>query len=349
MRRCKTCLLPAAVEGARLDARRVCAFCRDATSDAEPSEQRRRAWEDDLQQALADCRGAGRYDCMVTLSGGKDSCYLLKRIKEDYDLNVLAYTVNVNIPEVAWRNIRRTVRRLDVPHLVYTPPQRVYHKMFRYLLAHQEPRGAVRTVCYVCAPLTEGYALQTAVEKDIPLILAGYSPGQPDPERMLYEFSPKLLAETDWTPPELRASGLFDEEELGLFWNPARYPAGTRFPRFLAPFHAWPYDQAETIRQVVKLGLVVNKRHASPVHSNCPVNWLLMYSDLKNLGYNPYAPEFSALIRRGKASRWYWRLMGPVVDLMIRRQIFFGRNVRRSLRRFDLRPDDLKITRPQPK
>ena len=56
------------------------------------------------------------------------------------------------------------------------------------------------------------------------------------------------------------------------------------------------------MKKVVQLGLVSNSRHASPVHSNCPLNWLLMYSDLQNLHYNPYAPEFSTLIREGKAS-----------------------------------------------
>jgi hypothetical protein len=314
--------------------------------DADQEEHVRQQRENDLEAALKNCRGQGEYDCIVTLSGGKDSCYLLHRIKRDYDLDVLAFTVNVNIPGVAWRNIRRTVEHLDVPHIIYTPPRDWYRKLFRFLLQNQEARGAVRTVCYVCAALTEGYAIRLAVEKRVPLILAGYSPGQPDPDRMLYEFSPKMISQTDWTPPELRASGLFDETELSLFWNPLRCSPDTQFPRILAPFHAWRYSQAETMKRVVELGLIVNRKHASPIYSNCPVNWLLMYSDLKNLGYNPYAPEFSTLIRQGKASRWYWRIMAPLVDFMIRHQILLGRNARTSFRQLGLRPEELRITRP---
>ncbi len=165
---------------------------------------------------------------------------------------------------------------------------------------------------------------------------------------MVYEFSRKLLCETDWTPPEVRDSGLFTRADLAQFWSPFRYAPGTRFPRYLAPFHAWPYSQAETMKAVVELGLVSSRRHANPVHSNCHLNWLLMYSDLKNLGYNPYAPEFSKLIREKKASRWYWRIMGPLVDWMIRRQVFLGRHVKRSLQWLELRPEDLRITRPVP-
>ncbi|MFZ5833176.1 MAG: hypothetical protein ACOY3P_24070 [Planctomycetota bacterium] len=344
--KCRSCLLPAAVPGANLDAATICAHCR---GDAERGSSlvtidrdRRIA---DLRRALRDCRGAGEYDCIVMLSGGKDSCYLLHRIVRDEGLNPLAFTVNVNLPEVAWRNIHRTVEQLGVHHLVYTPPREVYRKLFRFLLQNQESRGAVRTVCYVCAPLTEGYALKLAVEKGIPLILAGYSPGQPEPERMEYEFSRAMISDEDWTPPEVRESGLFSEAELSLFWNPHRYPAGTAFPRYLAPFHAWDYDQEQVMKSVVELGLVRNRRSANPIYTNCPVNWLLMYSDLKNLGYNPYAPEFAALIREGKARRWYWKLMGPVVDFMIRRRVLMGRNVTTSMEWLGLGADELRITR----
>lgn len=344
---CRRCLLPAQVPGANLDSHGVCAACRQhELRDVTADEHDRRAREDDLERTLRHCRGDGEFDCLLNLSGGKDSCYLLYRLTVDYKLRVLAFTTDMNVPPVAWENIRRTVTKLGVKHVVYTPPKEFYQRLFRFLLRNQEERGAVRTVCYVCAPLFEGYSLRLAVEKQIPLVIAGYSPGQPDPDRMTYEFSPAMICETDWTPPEVCDSGLFNDEELTLFWNPLRYPPGTRFPRYLAPFHAWRYSQDEVMRKVVQLGLIATSGKASPVHSNCPVNWLLMYSDLKNLGYNPYAPEFSALIREGKARRWYWRLMGPMVNAMIRSQMFLGRNVKESLRWLDLCEDDLKITRP---
>jgi hypothetical protein len=347
MRRCVRCLLPQEVPGANLDESGVCQPCREYERANHAKEGQARAErEADLEKTLRECRGQGAYDCLVNLSGGKDSCYLLYRLKQDYRLNVLAFTTDMNVPPVAWDNIRRTIARLGVDHLVYRPREEFYRKLYRMLLQDQEGRGAVYTVCYVCAPLFEGYALRVAVEKGIPLVVAGYSPGQPNPERMVYEFSRELIAATDWTPPEVRASGLFQEDELSLFWNPLRYPPGTAFPRYLAPFHAWPYDQAATMRAVVDLGLAANRRSASPVHSNCPVNWLLMYSDLQNLGYNPYMPEFSALIRQGKASRPYWRVMVPVVNFMIRSRLFLGRNVTRSMKWLGLKPGDLRITRP---
>jgi len=101
------------------------------------------------------------------------------------------------------------------------------------------------------------------------------------------------------------------------------------------------------MRKVAELGLVKRKGHASPIVSNYPINWLMMYSDLKHFGYNPYAPEFSALIREGKASLAYWRLMAPIVDFMIRNRVFLGREVTRSMRWLGLSDDDLRITLPE--
>lgn len=348
MRRCQQCLLPSAVEGSDFDANGVCSYCRTYSPVNETLDQQvRRAREQDLEAAMDSARGKGPYDALVCLSGGKDSLYLLYRAKVECKLNVLAFTTDANIPDVAWSNIKLAVAKLGVDHLVYRPSPEFYRKLFRTLLKEQEERGAVYTVSYVYGPLFEGDALAVATQKGIPLVLAGYSPGQPEKERMEYEFSRKLICETDWTPPGLRESKEYTDVELGRFWNPNRFPPGTQFPRYLAPFHAWEYDQEQTMKRVVELGFVSRKAHASPVHSNYPVNWLLMYSDLMHFGYNPYAPEFAALIRSGKANRLHWRFMAPFVDFMIKWKVLLGKEVTRQMSYLGLTDSDLRITRPR--
>ena len=101
------------------------------------------------------------------------------------------------------------------------------------------------------------------------------------------------------------------------------------------------------MQRVVELGLVRKKAHASPVHSNYPVNWLLMFSDLKQFGFNPYAPEFAALIRSGKANLNQWRFMAPFVDFMIKWKVLLGREVTRQMDYLGLQDADLRITRPR--
>ena len=345
---CRRCLYPAAAPGADLDNDGVCAYCRTYVPEDERANAATLATRSaDLESALRSCRGQAEYDALVCLSGGKDSLYLLHRLKVDYGLNVLAFTTDINIPAIAWSNMRRALAQLDIDHLVYRPSAAFYRKLFRYLLTHQEQRGAVYTVSYVYAPLFESDALRVATARGIPLVLAGYSPGQPEAERMEYEFSRRLICATDWTPPGLVSCGEFSAPELARFWNPQRYPAGTEFPRYLAPLHAWDYDQEQMMHKVHALGLVARPSHANPINSNYPINWLLMYSDLRNLGYNPYAPEFAALIRCGKASLRYWRWMAPLVDFLIRHKLLAGRQSAQQMRWLDLHDSDLRLTQPR--
>src|SRR5215831_8235956 len=125
--RCRNCLLPHEAPGADIDSRGICAFCRQHNQEARAQDEHRRAaYEADLEMALRNCRRQGEYDCLVNLSGGKDSCYLLYKLKREYGLNVLAFTTDMNVPDVAWDNIRRTVAALDVQHVVYRPDREVY-------------------------------------------------------------------------------------------------------------------------------------------------------------------------------------------------------------------------------
>lgn len=344
---CKKCLISDAVPNIVLDSHQICNLCKEYNPDDNRKlESDRRERECDLEKAISDCRNQGNYDCLVPVSGGKDSIYLLYKLKVEYGLKILAFTTDINIPPIAWHNIRRALVKLDIDHFVYRPSDRFYQKLFKFLLKNQEERGAVYTVSYVYAPLFEGDAIKVAIEKNIPLVLAGYSPGQPDPERMHYEFSRKLITEVDWTPPALKKSGAFDSHELAYFFDPSKLKAGTQIPRYLAPYHAWEYNQEEVMKKVVELELVKSARHASPIFSNYPINWLLMYSDLKKFGYNPYLPEFSALIRQGKASRQQWKLLIPLVDFMIKNKILLGSEVKRSLSWLGMSEDELVINQP---
>src|SRR4051812_32372440 len=105
--RCSRCLLPAQVPGADLDDHHVCAFCRAyRPGDEEAGIAVRRQRARDLDAAIEAARAAPGYQALVCLSGGKDSLYLLHRMKVDYGLRVLAFTVDANIPDVAWNSIR---------------------------------------------------------------------------------------------------------------------------------------------------------------------------------------------------------------------------------------------------
>src|SRR5947209_2785043 len=114
MNSCKNCLLPSSVPGSEIDTSGLCAQCRAyRTFDHAAEEKARLAREADLEKALKDARGKGEYDCLVCFSGGKDSAYLLYRLKHEYGLRVLAFTTDMNVPPMAWENIHLSIEKLD--------------------------------------------------------------------------------------------------------------------------------------------------------------------------------------------------------------------------------------------
>lgn len=345
MGRCINCLLPSCAPNAKINTNGICSWCRgdivDPTFD-------RRPLIDDLESTLRSLKRtlhARTFDCLVPFSGGKDSIYLLHKLVVEYGLRVIALTVDINTPATAWSNINRTIAKLGLHHHIWKPPEPLIRRLFSFALANQEPRGAVYTASHVYAPIFESEAIRFASRHNIPLILAGYSPGQPEPERMLYEFPRCHIAQYDWTPPCLRSSSVIFNHEIELYWNGHNAKPETAIPRYLAPLHAWDYDQDQVCKHVYCNGYVAKQWHSSPILSNQDINWLMMYSDLINLGYNPYAPEFCSLIRKGLANKNYWRIAAPMVDTMILRRIALGRNVTKCLRWLGLNPNQLRISK----
>ena len=108
--KCRNCLITDKVPGVQIGSNGVCNLCVDHTAGTSRADDTGRAErEADLERTLAEVKGDGEYDCLVPLSGGKDSVYLLYKLKSQYPhLRVLAYTTDVNIPDIAWHNIRTT-------------------------------------------------------------------------------------------------------------------------------------------------------------------------------------------------------------------------------------------------
>ena len=79
----------------------LCLDKKTLETEVAKEEEARLVYEADFERTLSECKGQGEYDCLVPLSGGKDSIYLLYRLKVECKLKVLAFTVDVNIPGLA--------------------------------------------------------------------------------------------------------------------------------------------------------------------------------------------------------------------------------------------------------
>lgn len=110
--RCTRCILPETFPRIEFDDRGTCNYCLD-------HEPMKVCGEEELVRVLKRFRGRGKkYDCIVPISGGRDSAFVLHQIVRKYGLRVLALTVDSGaiMPEGV-RNIERITEVLGVDHV----------------------------------------------------------------------------------------------------------------------------------------------------------------------------------------------------------------------------------------
>jgi imidazoleglycerol phosphate synthase cyclase subunit len=78
------------------------------------------------------CKDGSRYDCVIAVSGGKDSYFQTHVIKNELGLNPVLVTYNGNnYTEVGWRNVHRMKEVFGVDHVFYSPSVELLRKLNR--------------------------------------------------------------------------------------------------------------------------------------------------------------------------------------------------------------------------
>jgi len=170
---CSRCIYDARVPGIAFDAEGVCSYCRQVEAmeqqygTGQPEGERR------LQLLLEQIRTAGagrRYDCVVGVSGGTDSSYLLVKAIE-WGLRPLAvHYDNTWNTAIATENIRKVTTALKVNLFTHVLDNRESEDIYRAFLRAGVPEFDASTDI--------GYAqtLRVAAARyRIPYILEGHS------------------------------------------------------------------------------------------------------------------------------------------------------------------------------
>ncbi len=113
LRRCSRCVHPETLPFVDFDSDGVCSYCRNS----QPLVFRGR---DELELLLREHRrGDGRPDCIVPLSGGRDSCYSLHFLTREMGMRPIAYTYDWGmVTDLARRNCSRMCSELGVEHII---------------------------------------------------------------------------------------------------------------------------------------------------------------------------------------------------------------------------------------
>lgn len=110
LRRCTRCILPETMPFIVFDDEGVCNYCRKHQPHVPKGRQ---ALEKILQPT------GGAYDCLVTLSGGRDSSYGLHYVKKELGLSPVTFTYDWGmVTDLARRNQMRMCGKLGVEHIL---------------------------------------------------------------------------------------------------------------------------------------------------------------------------------------------------------------------------------------
>ena len=181
VRTCARCGLPSDYPRAIFDAAGVCSICRSYESIREHARAYFKTMQD-LRALFAESARANRseHDCLLLLSGGKDSTYALCRLVE-MGLRVYAFTLdNGFISDHAKENMRRVTRQLGVPLEMATTP--AMNDIFRDSLMR------FSNVCNGCFKTIYTLSIRRARELGIPIIVTGLSRGQMFETRLTEEM-----------------------------------------------------------------------------------------------------------------------------------------------------------------
>ena len=169
LRYCLRCCLPETSEGLEFDELGICKACRSSEMKMHIDWVAR---EVELRKLLDHAReeAGTNYDCLVPISGGKDSCFQLHVLCKVYGMKPLTTTFSHTWwTETGWWNLQNCLQQFDVDHVMFTPNRKLVNNLARQSLPQ------IGDSCWHCHAGVGAWPLQTARMFKIPLMIWGES------------------------------------------------------------------------------------------------------------------------------------------------------------------------------
>lgn len=187
---CVRCCMPETTEGITFDEMGICLACVSSEQkmhiDWAAREKNLRALLDEYK-----AKAGSNYDCLVPISGGKDSVFQLHVLVKVYGMKPLAVTFSHNwFTDVGRYNLENALEKFNVDHIMFTPNRGLVNRLARRSLER------IGDSCWTCHAGVGSFPLQVAVKFNIPLIVWGESIAE-DSARASY-FDPVLKFDRDY-------------------------------------------------------------------------------------------------------------------------------------------------------
>jgi len=171
MEYCKRCLYPANAKPTIIfDDMGICSGCRYVESRANINWNEREIWfKELLEEYKQKAKENGSiFDCIVPVSGGKDSTYQVYLLKEKYGMNPLLVTFNHSFnTRIGLNNLNNLIEKSNSDLIRYTVNRESVRKITRFML---DTVGDI-TWHYHAGIMT--FPIQIAVKYKIPLVIWG--------------------------------------------------------------------------------------------------------------------------------------------------------------------------------
>jgi hypothetical protein len=324
MRRCAKCILPETFPGIEFDENGVCNYC----LSYEPVKVHGEA---ELVKVLDKYRGKGeKYDCVVPISGGRDSAFVLHQVVRKYGMRVLALTVDSGaiLPE-GHRNVARITEVLGVDHVWLRDEKQVEtaQRNTRIKFRAWLRKPSINTIVPTLNAGDKTMNLRIyryAEENGVPLVLGGNNVGNSTFEQE--HFKTGFMGVF---PNERGYYSAFDKMRLAVkfgweFLRNRHNYCWSIFREYLGGAFAYFFESVQKPGDVTPLGFYdyvywSEKEVLSTVFnelgwrgaSDTTATWrigdaaypLIDYMYLRLVGFNEFDEHYSKLIREGQLSR----------------------------------------------
>ena len=299
---CTRCGLASNVPGTSYDATGVCNVCRGLDTYVDKAQAYFKS-RDALKALVAEMKatrtGRGEYDCLVLLSGGKDSTYMLYQLC-DLGVKPLVFTLdNGFISDEAKANIRRVVDSLDVDLVMDGTPH------MNEIFVDSLKRFA--NVCNGCFKTIYTLATNLAHEKGIRYIVTGLSRGQFFETRLTEEVFQREdfdVVKLDDLVLEARKAYHRREDavschlEVDIFRDDGVF----RDIQFVDFYRYWSVPLAE-LHAYLRQRTPWLRPSDTGRSTNCLINDVGIYVHKKQRGFHNYSLPYSWDVRLGQKTR----------------------------------------------